>query len=195
MPVLQGPEAMRELRNAGNDVPFVLIGMEAWNVSERISQGATGFVERYDIDEELTPALRAAFRRVTYLSRGARRSLLFRGNLHEYWNVRRSPRYESNIETEVTELDSGVQLEGTTKNVSIFGCWVDTPQTFPRGARLKLRLVRGDGEVIVLGRAVCSRPNLGMGVTFDQIVQTKDHRALAEWIVELATSDSRSGHS
>lgn len=75
-----GPDAMAELRSAGHDIPFVLISVETLNVEERIRQGAKGFVDKRDCVEELAPAVHSAFQGSIYLSRGARWSLLFRGN-------------------------------------------------------------------------------------------------------------------
>jgi len=80
MGVLSGPEAMAELRNAGHEIPFVFISVETLNVEERMRQGAKGFVDKRDLVEELAPAIHSAFNGSIYLSRGARWSLLFRGN-------------------------------------------------------------------------------------------------------------------
>ena len=80
MGVLSGPDAMTELRNTGHEIPFVLVSVETLNVEERIRQGAKGFVDKRDLVEELAPAVHSAFKGSIYLSRGARWSLLFRGN-------------------------------------------------------------------------------------------------------------------
>jgi DNA-binding NarL/FixJ family response regulator len=80
MGVLGGPDAMAELRNAGHDIPFVLISVETLNVEERIREGAKGFVDKRDLAEELAPAIHSVFQGSIYLSRGARWSLLFHGN-------------------------------------------------------------------------------------------------------------------
>jgi DNA-binding NarL/FixJ family response regulator len=80
MGALSGPGAMAELRSAGHDIPFVLISVETLSVEERIRQGAKGFVDKRDLVEELAPAIHSAFNGSIYLSRGARWSLLFRGN-------------------------------------------------------------------------------------------------------------------
>ena len=71
MPLLNGPEAMDELRATGLDIPFVFVSADATRVEECIEAGGMGFVQKTDIGHELTRAVGAANRREVYLSRGA----------------------------------------------------------------------------------------------------------------------------
>ncbi len=71
MPLLNGPEAMDELRATGLDIPFVFVSADATRVEECIEAGGMGFVQKTDIGHELSRAEGAANRREVYFSRGA----------------------------------------------------------------------------------------------------------------------------
>ena len=60
MPLVSGPEAMRELRAAGLYIPFVLISASSVEAEHYIAEGATAFVDKADMGYELASAVRAA---------------------------------------------------------------------------------------------------------------------------------------
>jgi CheY-like chemotaxis protein len=60
MPVLSGPEAMKALRIAGYEIPFVLISITPCGAEEFINQGAAAFVEKLDVGYDLARAVWAA---------------------------------------------------------------------------------------------------------------------------------------
>jgi CheY-like chemotaxis protein len=76
MPLVTGPEAMRELRARGLDIPFVLMSTNSVGATEYIREGAMAFVDKIDIGYELEPAVLAASIGQVYFSRSARSSLL-----------------------------------------------------------------------------------------------------------------------
>jgi DNA-binding NarL/FixJ family response regulator len=76
MPMLTGPEAMKELKSGCHCMPFVLISVNLSCVEQLIEQGAAGFVDKIDIGYELVAAVRSAAAREIYFSNGARASLL-----------------------------------------------------------------------------------------------------------------------
>lgn len=69
MPLATGPEAMRELRARGLDIPFVLMSTDSVGAAEHIGEGAIAFVDKIDIGYELEPAVLAASIGKVYLSR------------------------------------------------------------------------------------------------------------------------------
>jgi NarL family two-component system response regulator YdfI len=71
MPLTTGPEAMRELRAKGMDIPFVLISSDSSEAAEHIREGAIAFVDKVDIGYELEPAVFAATIGQVYFSRSA----------------------------------------------------------------------------------------------------------------------------
>lgn len=101
----------------------------------------------------------------------------------EYSPQRQAVRYGLNIEAEVTNLQSEIQLRGQTSDVALFGCGITALSDFPQGTRVRVKLIRADLEVVALGRVVYSRSDLGMGIAFTRI-EPSDERILAEWIDE-----------
>jgi hypothetical protein len=103
----------------------------------------------------------------------------------DYPYQRQGVRYGMNVVAEVTDLDSQSQRTGQTSDVSMFGCGITGISEFSQGSRVRVRLLREHTEVVVLGRVVYSRPDIGLGIAFTSI-EPKDERALTEWIDELA---------
>ena len=69
MPIVTGPEAMRELKTTGLDIPFVLISVNLVEAEELVQEGATAFVDKVDMGYELASAVRAASSGQSYFSR------------------------------------------------------------------------------------------------------------------------------
>jgi hypothetical protein len=101
--------------------------------------------------------------------------------------LRQAARYGLKVTAEVTDLQSEVQRQGQTSDVSLHGCGIVAMSDFSQGTRVRVRLLREDLEIVALGRVVYSRPDLGMGIAFTTL-EPKDERALAEWIDELPGS-------
>lgn len=72
MPSLTGPEAIRELRSSGLNIPFVLMSTNMRDANAYIDVGALGLIDKMDIGHELLPAVWAASIGQTYLSRHVR---------------------------------------------------------------------------------------------------------------------------
>ena len=81
MPLLTGPEAMKELKSGWHDVPFVLVSGNPSDVTHWIEQGAAAFVDKIDIGYDLVPAVRSAAVGELYLSRCARSCILPQASL------------------------------------------------------------------------------------------------------------------
>jgi DNA-binding NarL/FixJ family response regulator len=60
MPLLSGPEALKELSARGYDIPFVLVSMNPFGADEFIRRGASAVVDKLDIAHELAPAVHSA---------------------------------------------------------------------------------------------------------------------------------------
>ena len=75
MPLVNGPEAMRELKTRGVNIPFVLISINSIGAADQIRAGAVAFVDKIDIGYELEPAVFAASNGQVYFSRSARSHL------------------------------------------------------------------------------------------------------------------------
>lgn len=101
-----------------------------------------------------------------------------------YEHTRSSPRYSFAVDIELTDVQSGTQIRGRTKDLSQFGCGVDTSKPFPQGTPLRIKLSHEGAHVAALARVVYASPQLGMGLVFTRI-ESEDERILQEWIAEL----------
>ena len=103
-------------------------------------------------------------------------------------DIRGAPRYSFMVEIELTELQSGIKIKARTKNLSLFGCGIDTMQPFPRGTKVRIELSHGDKYMMADARVVYASPMSGMGVAFIG-VEPKDERILDGWLVQLRGSN------
>jgi hypothetical protein len=72
------------------------------------------------------------------------------------------------------------------KDLSLFGCDVNTLKPFPKGTRVRIKLSHGGADVVALGTVIYGRVELGMGIMFTS-VEPEDQRILAGWIAELTS--------
>ncbi len=98
--------------------------------------------------------------------------------------TRLSPRYFFAVDIELTDLQSHTQIHERTKDLSLFGCGVDTSQPFPQGTAVRIKLSHEDATVAAFARVVYASPELGMGLVFTR-VDPENQRILEEWIAEL----------
>lgn len=66
----------------------------------------------------------------------------------------------------------------------MFGCFVETPNPFPEGTKVRLRIVRGGSTVSGMGRVAFSRPGSGMGIHFTSI-EPASMPVLDKWMANL----------
>jgi hypothetical protein len=94
-------------------------------------------------------------------------------------------RFTLAIDIELSDIESGVQVNARTKDISLTGCRVDTNQLFSKGTKVRIKFSYRQACVIGLGRVIYSRPESGMGIKFTQI--DPGHELILEnWISKLA---------
>jgi len=71
MPLLTGPGALKQIRRAGNEVPFVLVTAGVLNAPAWLGFGAQAIVDKRDLHCDLVFAVHAAAAGRIYLSRHA----------------------------------------------------------------------------------------------------------------------------
>ena len=103
--------------------------------------------------------------------------------------MRYVPRYTFRAAAEIAAVESGIRLKALTRDLSLFGCGLDSWHTLLQGARVKIKLVYDDAEIAVLAKVVHAQPELGMGVAFTA-VEAKDERVLCGWIAKLASQQA-----
>ena len=97
--------------------------------------------------------------------------------------VRRTPRYSFVVDVEMTDIQSGAQIRGRTKQLSLLGCGLDALRLFPKGTNVKMKFSHRGAEANVQARVVYARADLGMGIAFTS-VEREDERILESWLEE-----------
>ncbi len=99
---------------------------------------------------------------------------------------RKSARYKCKGSARL-QGNSGVSSWATFADISLDGCYIETPSPFPRGTALTLRLEVHGFRVEATGEVRVAYPSLGMGIRF--IKMSDENR---EHLRELMGSISRS---
>jgi hypothetical protein len=100
--------------------------------------------------------------------------------------IRRAPRFLFIVELELIDLLSGITIKGRTKDLSLYGCSLNTLKPYKRGTNVGIKLVYGNKHILAYARVVYGSPELGMGVAFLGI-EAEYERILEGWIVQLST--------
>ena len=107
---------------------------------------------------------------------------------------RRTPRYPFVADTEVRDDASGTTVKTRTRELSLYGCYVDMDNPLPTGTPITIKINTAGRSLEGSGKVVYSTPNdltcdreavSGIGVAFlDVSVQSRI--VLKEWLVEAA---------
>lgn len=98
--------------------------------------------------------------------------------------LRRGPRYPFFASADITERESQTHLTARTSELSRYGCYMDMMNPLPLGTSVKIVILYHEQSVSANGAVVYSQPNMGMGISFDQI--EAGHAAMLEkWLTEL----------
>ncbi|MGB7285091.1 MAG: PilZ domain-containing protein [Candidatus Acidiferrum sp.] len=99
---------------------------------------------------------------------------------------RDAPRYSLVLVAEIMEIGTGTKTSAQTSDISRIGCYVDTLNPAPIGARIRLRLLRGEDSFETEARVVYTSPKLGMGLRFLEQVGDGQLALLDGWLDEAA---------
>jgi hypothetical protein len=102
-------------------------------------------------------------------------------------DIRTAQRYPFIVDIELTDLQSGIKINAQTKDLSQFGCSIDSLKTFSRGTILRIEMSHLDRHFEAYARVIYASPSLGMGVVFTR-VEPEDERILHGWLVQLVGS-------
>jgi hypothetical protein len=101
-------------------------------------------------------------------------------------DLRDVPRFRFIVDIELTDLQSGMQIKARTKDLSLFGCSIDTLKPFPEGTSVGIGLFHGGRYMLANAKVVYASPKSGMGFAFLGI-EAEYERILDGWIVQLST--------
>lgn len=82
---------------------------------------------------------------------------------------------------EVVELSSGARFATRTTDLGTGGCFIDTTNPFPVGAKVRVAIRKGKNQFNTPGTVVYSQHGLGMGISFTDLDQAQQ-RAIEAWI-------------
>jgi hypothetical protein len=100
--------------------------------------------------------------------------------------VRRCPFVAS---AEVVDLSSDTRISGRTSELGVGGCFIKTPDPFPEGTLVRLRIFRDQGVFETKAKVVYSHSiqlGSGMGLTFKEMAPSQ-RSLLEDWLAEIVT--------
>ena len=95
----------------------------------------------------------------------------------------RATRHAFVARVEVVDLDSEKQLIAHTGNLSMFGCFIESGVSFPRGTRVRMRITHRGTTFVALGQVADKRAT-GMGVRFGTM-EPAHQQILENWLAQL----------
>lgn len=98
----------------------------------------------------------------------------------------RATRHPFAARAEVVDVDSEKQITAVTGDLSVFGCYIETPSPFPRGTKVRVRINHRGATFVALGIISYSQ-STGMGVRFGTI-EPAHQQTLETWLGQLRTS-------
>jgi hypothetical protein len=94
---------------------------------------------------------------------------------------RRGPRYPFYASAQITEPQTQVKMTARTSELSRHGCYMDMLNPLPLGTPVGIQITYQEQTIDAAGRVVYSQPNMGMGVSFDEM--RADHEVvLDQWV-------------
>ena len=85
---------------------------------------------------------------------------------------------------ELTDMKSEKHISGHTKDLSLFGCFAVTTESFPEGTQVRLTISRGETHLVARGKVTYSRASSGMGIAFTT-VEPSSLPVLDGWLAGL----------
>ena len=111
--------------------------------------------------------------------------------LGDPFGQRRAPRYSCDRGVQVWKLGEIVASYGKLQNLSVMGCFVETPQPFEVGTAVRLAMALFGMQVRAQGVVRSSFPSKGMGVQFTS-VRPEDITLLNSVLGRLAKEETTS---
>ena len=98
---------------------------------------------------------------------------------------RRGARYPFYASAQITELQTQTAMTARTSELSRYGCYMDMLNPLPLGTAVQVEITYQERTIAAQGRVIYSQPNMGMGVSFDEI--RSSHAAILEgWLDQAA---------
>ncbi len=96
----------------------------------------------------------------------------------------RARRYPFQANIDLTDMQSEIQVRQRTSDLSLFACFVETPNPWATGTKVSIKIAHRGMNFLALGKVAYARTNAGMGIVFTNI-PPNDQLVLETWIAEL----------
>jgi hypothetical protein len=87
----------------------------------------------------------------------------------------------------VTEVETGNQMPGLIRNLSLSGCYVETAAAFSPGVNVRLIISHNDEKFRAFGKIIHAAASKGMGIVFISTLPD-DEVILQGWMARLRES-------
>jgi hypothetical protein len=85
---------------------------------------------------------------------------------------------------DLTDLQSEKHLVAHTKDLTLFGCFVETASPFAESTKVRLKISHAGVTFMAIGKVAYSRPSSGMGIAFVTI-EPSSLPILDAWLADL----------
>jgi PilZ domain len=92
-----------------------------------------------------------------------------------YEKIRRSPRFPFIAVAEVGYREPGGRISCQVSTLSLHGCYVETPNTFPIGRVVSIKIFAESDCFAATAKVVYELPNSAMGLAFDEVSLKAEH--------------------
>lgn len=90
-------------------------------------------------------------------------------NANNTIDPRRVPRFPFVATTEITQVSSGARLQVSTRELSLYGCYIDMHHPLPCGTQVVVRIFTATDYFEAPATVAYSHPRLGIGVAFHHV--------------------------
>ena len=80
---------------------------------------------------------------------------------------------------------SGKHCIALSSDLSLFGCFVKTSNSFPEGTNVNVRITHEGVQFAARGEVTNSQPDKGMGIAFGKI-ESRHRAVLDKWLVQAS---------
>ena len=103
--------------------------------------------------------------------------------------LRRGQRYPFFAAAQVVEIATQSKLNARTSDLGGYGCYMDMLNPYPFGTPVAIQITSDQQIFNAVGRVIYSQPNMGMGVSFDEVAPA-DKSVLDTWLKKLDQQNS-----
>ncbi len=96
-----------------------------------------------------------------------------RGSESAFSVQRTMPRFKFVAEADVTRAGDGMHQVARVSKLSALGCYVDTPEGFPAGSSVEMRIRYGCSAYELPGKVIYTHSGLGMGILFGEMSEAQ----------------------